>query len=154
MSEKLIDFERFRIVPCDHEEMIRDYGPHPGGHYCKVTCGKCRRFIKWEGKPKEKKSRKGQAELRNRFCKDYCEMCLSMKEDLVLPDTLEIHHVLEVQHGGSDDPENLQTLCTGCHKMVHWRRTYNRHSSFETHQTNEDACSKKRQRKKPEHGLL
>jgi 5-methylcytosine-specific restriction endonuclease McrA len=115
MSEKLIDFERFRIVPCDHEELCRDYGPHPGGHYCKVTCVKCRRFIKWEGKPK-----------------DYCELCLSMKEDLVLPDTLEIHHVLEVQHGGSDDPENLQTLCTGCHRMVHWRRTYNRHSSFES----------------------
>ena len=95
-----------------------------------VTCDDCGLFVKWEGKPKEKKSRKGQADLRNRFCKDYCELCLSMKEDLVLPDTLEIHHVLEVQHGGTDDPENLQTLCTGCHRMVHWRRTYNRHSSF------------------------
>lgn len=140
MAKVLFDASKYtaskytRTANCDHENLKRNYGPHPGGHDCKVTCDDCGLFIKWEGKPKEKKSRKGQADLRNRFCKDYCELCLSMKEDLVLPDTLEIHHVLEVQHGGSDEPENLQTLCTGCHKMVHWRRTYNRHSSFKANE--------------------
>lgn len=28
---------------------------------------------------------------------------------------LEIHHMLEVVHGGTDHPDNLIALCSGCH---------------------------------------
>ena len=35
---------------------------------------------------------------------------------------LEAHHVLELQDGGSNDLDNLSTLCRGCHIRTHARR--------------------------------
>ncbi len=34
-------------------------------------------------------------------------------------DRLKIHHITPVQHGGTDDPENLTTLCHACHEATH-----------------------------------
>ena len=34
-------------------------------------------------------------------------------------DTLDVHHIKEVYLGGSDDIDNLITLCTVCHRLVH-----------------------------------
>lgn len=31
----------------------------------------------------------------------------------------EIHHVIPVSEGGKDSPENLVTLCSGCHVKRH-----------------------------------
>lgn len=33
--------------------------------------------------------------------------------------TIEIHHIIPVSAGGSDDDTNLVTLCSECHKVVH-----------------------------------
>jgi len=43
-----------------------------------------------------------------------CQMC-GCKEQL------EVHHIMHRQHGGSDHPYNLITLCTSCHDRVHGR---------------------------------
>jgi len=32
---------------------------------------------------------------------------------------LEVHHITPVSEGGSDDPENLETLCSDCHDSRH-----------------------------------
>jgi len=32
---------------------------------------------------------------------------------------LEIHHIVSRSAGGTNDPENLVTLCTACHKLLH-----------------------------------
>jgi 5-methylcytosine-specific restriction endonuclease McrA len=32
---------------------------------------------------------------------------------------LEIHHVIKRSKGGTNDPSNLQVLCSACHKLVH-----------------------------------
>lgn len=32
---------------------------------------------------------------------------------------LEIHHIQREKAGGSDEPQNLITLCIGCHKTLH-----------------------------------
>ncbi|MCK9997164.1 MAG: HNH endonuclease [Candidatus Krumholzibacteria bacterium] len=32
---------------------------------------------------------------------------------------LEIHHIVPRSEGGTNDPENLVTLCTACHKLLH-----------------------------------
>ncbi len=37
-----------------------------------------------------------------------CQVCGSTQE-------LEVHHVLPVAAGGTDDPSNLQTVCFDCH---------------------------------------
>ena len=40
--------------------------------------------------------------------------------------TAEVHHLIPVRSGGSDDPSNLTTLCGACHGDVHayWGSTY------------------------------
>lgn len=35
---------------------------------------------------------------------------------------LQVHHIIEVENGGTDDPVNLQSLCRECHAEVHRRR--------------------------------
>jgi len=35
------------------------------------------------------------------------------------PHDLHVHHIVERAHGGSNDPENLITLCRTCHSSVH-----------------------------------
>lgn len=32
---------------------------------------------------------------------------------------LEVHHKVELQHGGTNDPSNLMVLCRGCHVEAH-----------------------------------
>jgi 5-methylcytosine-specific restriction endonuclease McrA len=32
---------------------------------------------------------------------------------------MEIHHIIPRSQGGANDPENLVTLCTSCHKLLH-----------------------------------
>ena len=32
---------------------------------------------------------------------------------------LEVHHVKDLQYGGTNDPDNLAVLCRGCHIDVH-----------------------------------
>lgn len=46
------------------------------------------------------------------------------REELPLPEVLEAHHVVEVQEGGSDERDNLWIVCTACHSMIHYLRTY------------------------------
>ena len=42
----------------------------------------------------------------------YCENC--GKED-----ELEVHHIIPLVEGGSDDFENFVALCSDCHKIFH-----------------------------------
>ncbi len=32
---------------------------------------------------------------------------------------LDVHHVTRVKDGGTDDPDNLITVCRACHKQIH-----------------------------------
>lgn len=41
-----------------------------------------------------------------------CANCGSIKQ-------LHIHHILPISEGGSDDVDNLKTLCVICHKKEH-----------------------------------
>jgi 5-methylcytosine-specific restriction protein A len=34
--------------------------------------------------------------------------------------SLDVHHIVEVIHGGSDEPDNLDTLCCSCHAEWTW----------------------------------
>ena len=43
---------------------------------------------------------------------------------------LEVHHIVPKSKGGGDNPENLVTLCTRCHKKVHgfhWKPQKKKH---------------------------
>ena len=48
-----------------------------------------------------------------------CEVC---GKGGIIPDGIEIHHIVYRSHGGTDDPENTIALCCGnvsCHKKAH-----------------------------------
>jgi len=42
----------------------------------------------------------------------YCELCNSATE-------VEVHHIHPMQHGGTNDANNLILLCYKCHKLAH-----------------------------------
>jgi hypothetical protein len=44
-----------------------------------------------------------------------CQHCKGKSKDK----RLEVHHIIWVSNGGSDEHENLITLCKGCHDAVH-----------------------------------
>jgi 5-methylcytosine-specific restriction endonuclease McrA len=56
---------------------------------------------------------------------DFCWFC-SRRKDLLAslkPQTrLEVHHIVPVSDGGSDEPHNLILLCAECHAEAHRRR--------------------------------
>ena len=57
--------------------------------------------------------------------RDFCWTCLRSADHLAALQpalVLHVHHVIEVRHGGTDDPVNLSLLCTECHAEVHRRR--------------------------------
>lgn len=112
---------------CMSQSSKRIYGPHRGGHYAKIVCSNCDRFIKWEPQPKPEtsgKKRKNQKELLAQHSQGFCEICLRRSHEIPSPQTLEVHHIVEVQNGGTDDSNNLQIVCTQCHKWIHHQRVY------------------------------
>lgn len=108
--------DRLRVTP----------GPHPGGHHARLDCDRCHCFVKWLPRPRlsGERSRKGQAELLRKHSAGICEMCQRESADLPLPQVLEVHHVTEVQGGGTDERKNLWIVCTPCHRLIHHTRTY------------------------------
>lgn len=46
--------------------------------------------------------------------------------------TLQIHHIVPIQWGGSSSPDNLATLCPACHHRLHAEhRTFRGRRTFE-----------------------
>lgn len=110
------------------------HGPHKvrlrtgGLHYADVICRDCRRHAGFLKKPDSDRRRSSpHAKLVKKFSRGFCEMCLVRQEDLPRGDTLTAHHVIEYQHGGEATRENTWILCTACHSLVCWRRTYMGH---------------------------
>lgn len=99
------------------------------GHYARYDCPVCDRFLGWEAKPENanKKRRKPQDHLFwifNDRGVDYCQLCLRYTGQLPAKVVFQVHHVIEVQNGGSDEPENLMHLCSICHRLLHVLRLY------------------------------
>lgn len=48
-----------------------------------------------------------------------CEMCL--KEGRYVP-VEEVHHIVPLSEGGTNDESNLMSLCRSCHEKIHHER--------------------------------
>ena len=120
-----------------HNETCRHCGltaDHPaqlcenGVHYARVRCVSCSRFLRFLPKPDSDPTKyKRPAEHRDlvgKFSEGFCEMCLRSQDDLPKRQTLVAHHVREYRNGGSSKRENIWVICTACHQMIHWVRTY------------------------------
>lgn len=103
-------------------------------HYGEVRCPE--HGHRWISKPDSAKNprRKANRKLLPAIAEDrrgWCWFCLRTDEALrALRPALElqIHHVIEVADGGTNDAENLQVLCEECHEEAHRaRRRYRRY---------------------------
>lgn len=114
---------------CDNEVEPVTHGKINETHGYKLHCPHCDTFVGWSGKKKAIKSEDGERTRSSqwnakRLNKGYCEMCQRPKDFLGYGERLEVHHVTEIEQGGEDVPENIWTLCTPCHRLVHHQRTY------------------------------
>lgn len=95
-------------------------------HYAAVFCRACQRHLRWLGKPDRERIRRPAAhrDLARRYSRGWCELCLTRETDLPAGQTLEGHHVVEYQDGGSDARENVWVVCSACARLIHWRRSW------------------------------
>lgn len=99
-------------------------------HYGKLICPE-HGFVKWVPKPREdnKRVRTSRYDLKqvvefHKMKEPRCFFCLRTKEELGTHETLTIDHIIELNQGGEDKLENLQILCSACHKLKNWARLY------------------------------
>ena len=69
-------------------------------------------YVKNKSESNRKRSLGRQASAKR---KNACEIC-----ELDDPRVLCVHHKIPLSKGGTNDDENLQTLCANCHKIVHF----------------------------------
>ena len=70
-------------------------------------------------------SRNGEQVNRLKAKKKCKELADNMCELCYAKDTkLDVHHVVPVEEGGTDDQDNLICLCRHCHKVIHTGNRY------------------------------
>lgn len=99
--------------------------PEKSIHYAECRCVKCGKHCGYLPYPKNEGKRTESSKYKPEDLGiNSCQMCMRHGERLGNRETLEMHHIEEVQHGGVDEPENLWVLCTPCHRYVHHQRRY------------------------------
>jgi hypothetical protein len=93
-------------------------------HHGKLLCENCGSFKSWQPKPDRPAARRRSSskDLVGKYGKGYCVSCLRMATQLTNKQVLHGHHIIEYDHGGTDDRENVLILCTACHEWMHWAR--------------------------------
>lgn len=89
-------------------------------HYSRILCADCGTFLGWGKKPDSKNRPANHSDLIRKYKKEYCPICMRPSSKLVM----EAHHIVEFQHGGTSDEDNILVLCYACHKIVHHIRNY------------------------------
>lgn len=111
---------------------LRDHGVH----YADAWCVNCGRHIGYPAKPGAEKTKRSAPARKAvlKHSRGYCEMCCLREERLPPGEALEAHHVIPYSEdeakqlgfaeAGPDTRDNIWILCTPCHKLVDFRRTY------------------------------
>jgi 5-methylcytosine-specific restriction endonuclease McrA len=100
-------------------------------HYAKYVCSKCYAWYGWvkspfnEGKrPANKYNPENIMKFHKMDFEPICFFCLRNKNQLGVKETLTIDHIHELDKDGEDIIENMQILCSACHKLKNWARLY------------------------------
>lgn len=92
-----------------------------GSQYCKEHKAQAdRNYNKYTRDPEAKKKYGNQwQKIRARYVAEHplCEQCL---EEGRLRTVDEVHHIIPVSRGGTNDEENLMSLCKSCHTKIHF----------------------------------
>lgn len=128
------EFHQCRACQCAMPTAIKL--EEKGIHHARLVCSGCGVYIRFLPKPGQEKKRRPAAarNLVREFSRGFCEMCTRRERDLPPGQCLEAHHVVpyspdEAATLGFDEPgdntrENIQIVCTGCHRLIDWARTY------------------------------
>ena len=94
-------------------------------HYKGRTCRQCGLFA-WISKPVEiaYKRPANHTGLVKKYSKGYCEICLIPQDIIPRWESLEAQHIIEYQANPNSERENIIIVCTRCHMLIHWLRTY------------------------------
>jgi hypothetical protein len=103
---------------------LRPAGVHYADSRCAVCGLHCGFLSKPDDEPTKYKRPAAHRELVAKFSRGFCELCLTPEAALPKGQTLEAQHVVEFADGGAPLRENVWIICTGCHRLIHWRRTY------------------------------
>ncbi len=59
--------------------------------------------------------------IRSRYVKKHplCEKCFAMGKYVHVD---EVHHIIPLAEGGTNDESNLMSLCKSCHSKIHFER--------------------------------
>jgi len=103
-------------------------------HYAKEVDERGK-FIKWFPAPNPEGKRKISTKFDlkkilnyHNFEKEFCFFCGRTQEKLGFNETLTIDHIQPLRQSNKDEVENLQILCSACHKLRHWAELYtNKH---------------------------
>lgn len=108
---------------CDYDAHIerRQCGPHLGA-FC-IHCTKKIKHLKKLKNLNRRPAKDYTAVRKDKYKRGYafCSICYR-PSTMIVEKTglqLEVHHILEVQHGGTEDPENLLMVCCDCHNLIH-----------------------------------
>lgn len=94
------------VIPCENSP-----------HDAKLICPGCSQFLGFQKKDKNKRTTS-----KIKIDIDYCQICLRKKYQFGFNETQHQHHVQEIQYQGLDTQENIWTLCTRCHNLIHFLR--------------------------------
>lgn len=103
-----------------------EFEPAKAPAYAQMRCYNCGKHHGYIPKPENLKLKRPAAhkDLVRKSGVEHCQMCLRHQSQLVHPDHLQGHHVEEYCKGGSADSENVWIVCTACHSLINWARTY------------------------------
>lgn len=123
--------EIYRCKSCGSENLKLMLTPETI-HYGKWVCGHCNGFSHWAKNPDSPRSNSLRVNKKTikEICdfhgltKEICFFCLRDKKKLGGKETLTIDHIKELDKGGKDQLNNMQVLCSACHKLKNWARLY------------------------------
>jgi hypothetical protein len=124
-EEKIMD----SIKPCKicGTDTMHTFKERPDTvHGGELRCSICGTFWGWLKKEKNEGKRPPNKYSPKDLGIDYCQMCLRSRARLGTHEILLPHHIIEINgpDKGEDIPENIWVVCSACHVLIHYVRTY------------------------------
>lgn len=100
-------------------------------HHGEQKCTNCGRHIKFIPRPRDGRGRSSAYSVKDvaehhGYDEHRCFFCRRTRSQLGKNETLEVDHIKELEkENGEDGLNNVQILCTPCHKLKNWMRLYN-----------------------------
>jgi len=91
---------------------------------CLSVYGQRKELNKWKRSKTSSHNIDSIMKHHNYLTKPFCFFCLKNEQQLGICETLTRDHIQELDKGGLDNIDNLQILCTACHKLKNWARLY------------------------------